>query len=59
LTPSCRPTAPNRCCPPNPIEEGVVMAVEPFKIQVPDSVLDDLKSRLERTRWPEELRGTD
>ena len=35
------------------------MAVEPFKIQVPDSVLDDLKSRLERTRWPEELPGTD
>ena len=35
------------------------MAVEPFKIQVPDSVLDDLKSRLERTRWPEESPGTD
>jgi len=35
------------------------MAVEPFKIQVPDSVLDDLKSRLERTSWPEELPGTD
>ena len=35
------------------------MAVEPFKIQVPDSDLDDLKSRLERTRWPEELPGTD
>ena len=34
------------CWPSNPIEEGVVMAVEPFKIQVPDSVLDDLKSRL-------------
>ena len=35
------------------------MAVEPFKIQVPDSVLDDPKSRLERTSWPEELQGTD
>ena len=35
------------------------MAFEPFKTQVPDSVSDDLKSRLERTRWPEELPGTD
>jgi hypothetical protein len=35
------------------------MAVEPFKIQGPDSVLDDLKSRLERTPWPEELPDTD
>jgi len=35
------------------------MAVEPFNIQVPDSALDDLKSRLARTRWPEELPGTD
>ncbi len=35
------------------------MSVEPFKIEVSDSVLDDLKSRLERTPWPEELPGTD
>ena len=35
------------------------MAFEPFKTQVPDSVSDDLKSRLERTRLPEELPGTD
>ena len=35
------------------------MAVEPFKIQIPDSVLDDLKSRLARTRWPEKLADTD
>ena len=33
------------------------MAVEPFKIEIPDSVLDDLKARLERTRWPDELPG--
>jgi hypothetical protein len=33
------------------------MAVEPFKIQVPDSFLDNLKSRLERTRWPGEFAG--
>ena len=35
------------------------MAVQPFKIDIPDSVLDDLKSRLERTRWPDELPGSD
>jgi len=34
------------------------MAVHPFKIEVPDPVLDDLKARLERTRWPDELPGT-
>ena len=34
------------------------MTVQPYKIEIPDSVLDDLKSRLERTRWPDELPGT-
>ena len=34
------------------------MAVQPYKIEIPDSVLDELKSRLERTRWPDELPGT-
>ncbi len=34
------------------------MAVQPFTIDVPDSILEDLKSRLERTRWPDELPGT-
>ena len=34
------------------------MAVEPFKIDVSNSVLDDLRARLERTRWPDELPGT-
>ena len=34
------------------------MTVKPFKIDVPDSVLDDLHVRLERTRWPDELPGT-
>jgi pimeloyl-ACP methyl ester carboxylesterase len=27
--------------------------VKPFRIDVPDDVLDDLRSRLARTRWPE------
>ena len=34
------------------------MAVQPFKVEVSDSVLDDLRARLERTRWPDELPGT-
>ena len=34
------------------------MTVKPFKIDVPDLVLDDLHVRLERTRWPDELPGT-
>ena len=33
------------------------MPVEPFKIEIPDAVLDDLRARLERTRWPDELPG--
>lgn len=31
---------------------------EPFTIDVPDEVLDDLEARLERTRWPDQLPGT-
>ncbi len=31
------------------------MTVEPFTIQVPDTVLSDLKHRLAATRWPDEL----
>jgi pimeloyl-ACP methyl ester carboxylesterase len=32
-------------------------AVRPFRIAVPDQALADLRERLERTRWPEELPG--
>ena len=31
------------------------MSVEPFKINIPDEVLDDLKQRLAETRWPDEI----
>ena len=31
------------------------MAPRPFRIEVPDAVLDDLRERLARTRWPEPL----
>ena len=33
-------------------------AVVPYKIQVPDAVLTDLKARLARTRFPDEIPGT-
>jgi pimeloyl-ACP methyl ester carboxylesterase len=31
------------------------MAIQPFKIDVADSVLEDLRGRLSRTRWPDTL----
>jgi pimeloyl-ACP methyl ester carboxylesterase len=33
-------------------------AIEPFEIHVDDSVLDDLRERLARTRWPDQIPGT-
>ncbi|MCI0649477.1 MAG: epoxide hydrolase N-terminal domain-containing protein, partial [Chloroflexi bacterium] len=32
--------------------------VQPFKINVPQNVLDDLQKRLKRTRWTDEVEGT-
>ena len=32
------------------------MAIKPFKIEIKQSVLDDLKYRLEHTRWPDEAK---
>jgi hypothetical protein len=40
--------------------EGDDMTTEPprpFTIQVPDVVLGDLRERLHRVRWPDELAG--
>ena len=34
------------------------MAVSPFKVEVPDAVLQDLKERLDHTRWPDEIPGS-
>jgi hypothetical protein len=31
--------------------------VEPFRIHVADEVLDDLRARLRRTRWPDQVPG--
>jgi microsomal epoxide hydrolase len=32
--------------------------IEPFAIRVPDAVLDDLRERLARTRWPDQIPGS-
>jgi pimeloyl-ACP methyl ester carboxylesterase len=34
-------------------------AIETFRVRVDDSVLEDLRSRLARTRFPDQLEGTD
>ncbi|HIN06077.1 MAG TPA: epoxide hydrolase, partial [Dehalococcoidia bacterium] len=34
------------------------MAVTPFKVEVTDAVLQDLKDRLDSTRWPDEIPGS-
>jgi len=31
--------------------------VQPFRVDIPDAALDDLRDRLARTRWPDELPG--
>jgi microsomal epoxide hydrolase len=33
-------------------------AIRPFKIEVPDAVLADLRERLARTRWPDQIPGS-
>ncbi|MEU6404105.1 epoxide hydrolase [Streptomyces sp. NPDC046985] len=32
-------------------------SIRPFRVAIPDSALDDLHERLDRTRWPDELPG--
>jgi hypothetical protein len=32
---------------------------EPFRLAVPDETLDDLRARLARTRWPDEIPGSE
>jgi pimeloyl-ACP methyl ester carboxylesterase len=39
------------------IERRSDMAIHPFTIQVAQPVLDDLRERLARTRWPQEVEG--
>jgi pimeloyl-ACP methyl ester carboxylesterase len=33
------------------------MSIQPFKIAIPQAILDDLRERLARTRWPDEVEG--
>ena len=35
-----------------------MVTVSPYKIDVPQEVIDDLWERLHRTRWPDEIAGT-
>ncbi len=32
--------------------------IRPFRVEVPDAVLDDLRDRLARTRWPDQIPGS-
>ena len=34
------------------------MKIEPFEVRIPEAVLDDLRDRLAKTRWPDEIPGT-
>ena len=34
------------------------MPIAPFKVEVADHILQDLKERLDRTRWPDEIPGS-
>ena len=34
------------------------MELQPYKVEVPQEVLDDLKRRLRHTRWPDEIVGS-
>jgi pimeloyl-ACP methyl ester carboxylesterase len=38
---------------------GIDTEIRPFRIDIPQADLDDLQRRLERTRWPDELPGTE
>ncbi|MBZ2195111.1 epoxide hydrolase family protein [Occultella gossypii] len=44
--------------PPVAVPHDVATAVEPYRIDVPDAALDDLRDRLTRTRWITEVPGT-
>ena len=40
------------------VNKEEMMAVTPFKVEVPDATLQDLKNRLDHTRWPDEIPGS-
>jgi hypothetical protein len=34
--------------------EGLASSIRPFRVDVPDDALDDLRRRIKATNWPEE-----
>jgi pimeloyl-ACP methyl ester carboxylesterase len=44
--------------PRDPVVVEAGMQIEPFRIAVPDAVLEDLRARLARTRFPDEIRDS-
>jgi hypothetical protein len=42
-----------------PNTDNTIAEIRPFRIEVPRADLDDLRVRLARTRWPDELPGVD
>ncbi|WP_413408554.1 epoxide hydrolase N-terminal domain-containing protein [Paenibacillus amylolyticus] len=39
------------------VADPTLEQIQSFRVSVPQADLDDLKNRLERTRWPDELPG--
>src|SRR5450755_4410487 len=35
----------------------LLMSIHPFHMDIPQATLDDLRERLARTRWPDEVQG--
>ena len=35
--------------------DNIKMSVQPFEVQIPDTVLNDLHERLAHTRWPDAI----
>src|SRR5204863_3630368 len=52
------PASSSRCCSARRRRRSGGMHVEPFRIAVPDAVLADLRERLARTRFPDEIPGS-
>jgi len=42
-----------------PLWQGSGVTIEPFRLDVPESELDDLRRRLDLVRWPAELPGAE
>ena len=36
----------------------MIMASRPFRVDIKEDVLTDLRERLKRTRWPDEIPGS-